>query len=86
MCNSAKMILKSTFFEVTTLTSNNSKNKFAEIICLSAFSLFNSVFCSSLFLTVTTAGGRKVDRKKLSRSTMTLFHLKTRSHFEKRAS
>ena len=49
--------LKSTFFEVTTLTPNNSKNirarkKVGEIICLAAFFLFNGVFCCSLLLTI----------------------------------
>ena len=90
MCNSAKMILKSTFFDIKTLTSNNSKNirarkKGAEIICSPAFSLFNDVICSSLFSTDTAARGRKDERKILSRLTMTSCNFETRSYFKKRA-
>ena len=66
------------------MTSNNSKNirarkKIRRDNLFVSFFLFNGVLCSSLLLTVTAAGGHKVDRKKLSRSTMTSFNLKNRS-------
>ena len=68
-------ILKLTFFKVSTLIPNNSRNiragkKVLEIICSSALSLFNDVICNSLLLKYTAAKVHKDVRKKLSRSTM----------------